>query len=133
MTPVFLDTVGLLAVWDVDDQWHGAAVPVDERIVRTGQTTVTTPLVLYECGNATSRGPFRANVDELRRLMAQEGQLIEPTPEEIESAWTDFVRGMAGSAGIVDHISFMVMRRLGLEQAFTNDKHFASAGFDVLF
>ena len=25
MTPIFLDTVGLLAVWDEDDQWHAAA------------------------------------------------------------------------------------------------------------
>jgi hypothetical protein len=25
MTPVFLDTVGLLAIWDIDDQWHNAA------------------------------------------------------------------------------------------------------------
>jgi predicted nucleic acid-binding protein len=23
--PVFLDTVGLLALWDEDDQWHEAA------------------------------------------------------------------------------------------------------------
>ena len=25
MTSVLLDTVGLIAVWDVDDQWHAAA------------------------------------------------------------------------------------------------------------
>jgi hypothetical protein len=25
MTPVFLDTVGLIALWDKDDQWHGSA------------------------------------------------------------------------------------------------------------
>lgn len=25
MTPVFLDTVGLIALWDKDDQWHDAA------------------------------------------------------------------------------------------------------------
>ncbi len=26
-----------------------------------------------------------------------------------------------------------VMRRLGIRQIFTNDKHFAAAGFEVLF
>jgi len=26
MTPVFLDSVGLIALWDKDDQWHDAAV-----------------------------------------------------------------------------------------------------------
>ena len=35
--------------------------------------------------------------------------------------------------GIVDHVSFVVMRRLGLTQAFTNDAHFRAAGFEVLF
>ena len=25
MNPVFLDTVGLLALWDEDDSWHDAA------------------------------------------------------------------------------------------------------------
>jgi predicted nucleic acid-binding protein len=33
----------------------------------------------------------------------------------------------------VDHISFVVMRRLGVTKAFTNDRHFRAAGFEVLF
>ena len=41
-------------------------------------------------------------------------------------------RGAAGDAGIVDCVSFGVMRRMGIRQVFTNDKHFAAAGFDVL-
>ena len=36
-------------------------------------------------------------------------------------------------AGIVDHISFAVMRRLGIADAFTNDRHFKAAGFNTLF
>lgn len=71
MTPVFLDTVGLLAVWDIDDQWHTAVLPVYEHIVRSGQPTVTTPLVLYECDNAVSRSGYRAAVDDLRQLLLE--------------------------------------------------------------
>ena len=52
---------------------------------------------------------------------------------EIDEAWSAFARGQAGGAGIVDHISFVVMRRLGLTDAFTNDGHFVAAGFKVLF
>ena len=36
-------------------------------------------------------------------------------------------------AGIVDLVSFAVLRRLGITQVFTNDKHFTAAGFEVLF
>ena len=33
----------------------------------------------------------------------------------------------------VDQLSFQVMRRLGLTEAFTNDQHFQAAGFTTLF
>jgi uncharacterized protein len=42
-------------------------------------------------------------------------------------------KGDQSGAGIVDHISFVVMRRLGMSKAFTNDRHFRAAGFETLF
>jgi predicted nucleic acid-binding protein len=34
---------------------------------------------------------------------------------------------------IVDHVSFAIMRRLGISKAFTNDRPSRAAGFEVLF
>ena len=65
--------------------------------------------------------------------MERAARLIVPTQEDWHAAWTDFRRGEAGEAGIVDHISFVVMRRLGITDAFTNDRHFKAAGFNTLF
>jgi uncharacterized protein len=59
--------------------------------------------------------------------------LIEPTRQEIEGAWAAYDRREAAESGIVDQVSFMVMRRLSLTEAFTNDQHFRAAGFTVLF
>ena len=59
--------------------------------------------------------------------------VVDPLPEEVEEAWAAYSRGEAGEAGIVDHLSFRVMRRLGLTEAFTNDQHFRAAGFTTLF
>ena len=42
-------------------------------------------------------------------------------------------RGLAAGAGLVDQLSFAVMRRLDLDDVFTNDRHFSAAGFRVLF
>jgi hypothetical protein len=56
----------------------------------------------------------------------------DTTAQEIEIAWAAYERGEAGQAGIVDHVSFQVMRRLGLTQALTNDRHFLAAGFQQL-
>ncbi len=134
MTPAtFLDTVGLLAVWDRADQWHDAADRVFTSLVRSNRILVTTSLVFVECGNAAARTPFRPRVDALRRLFQDDGRLIEPTTEDIDQAWSAYNRGLAGQAGIVDQVSFVVMRRLGLTQAFTNDVHFRAAGFETLF
>ncbi len=58
---------------------------------------------------------------------------MTPTDEEWTEAWTAYERGQPGDPGIVDCISFVVMRRLGLAEAFTNDGHFAAAGFTPLF
>lgn len=49
------------------------------------------------------------------------------------SGYSRAVVNRLGSAGIVDHVSFSVMRRLGITEAFTNDRHFAAAGFITLF
>ncbi len=133
MTPVFLDTVGLLAVWDTADQGLPAAAPVFLQLVASGRPLVTTPLVLYECGNAAARRSYRTAVDDLRVLLTAKGGLLEPTADDLDTAWTDYRAGHTTSAGIVDCISFAVLRRLGLAEVFTNDRHYQAAGFTILF
>ena len=133
MSDVFLDTVGMIAVWDDTDQWHAQAQAAYQSLLAQGRRLLTTHLVLCECGNAAARRPYRSDVNALRQLLIQEGLLIEPTPKELEMAWASYERGEAGQAGIVDHVSFLVMNRLGITEAFTNDKHFQAAGCTVLF
>jgi uncharacterized protein len=130
---IFVDTVGILAIWDRSDQWHETASRAYDGLMRPMCYLVTTPLVLFECGNAAARAPYRGRVDALRRTFLVDGRLIEPTSDDLEHAWLAYDRGEAGEAGIVDHVSFAVMRRLGLSQAFTNDAHFRAAGFETLF
>jgi hypothetical protein len=133
VSDVVLDTVGLIAVWDTSDQWHPAAVVAYDDLLSQRRRLVTTDWVLLECGNAAARRPYRQRVNVLRHLLADEGLLIEPTAEEIEQAWTAYDQGAAAQAGIVDHLSFLVMRRLGISEAFTNDRHFQAAGLSTLF
>lgn len=133
MNPVFLDTAGLIAVWDNADQWHDDAEPVFLNLVKSGRTILTTTLVLYECGNASARRPYRTTVDDLRTWLTAKGWLIEPTASDLDTAWANYRAAIVGTAGIVDHVSFAVMRRLGIREIFTNDRHFQAAGFTTLF
>ena len=133
MTTVFLDTVGLIALWNRSDQWHTAATAAFLGLDPKATRLVTTTYVLLECANAAARRPYRDKVIAIRDDLGQAGDLYDPTPQELEQAWTDYARGLVGSAGIVDHVSFAVMRRLGLTEVFTNDRHFQAAGFTILF
>lgn len=133
MSEVFLDTVGLLALWDRSDQWHEAAEQAFSLLSETSPKLLTTTFVLLECGNAAARRPYRAAVDRLRERMESAGVLIAPNEEDWQRAWAAYRKREIGDAGIVDNVSFVVMRRLGITRAFTNDQHFRAAGFEVLF
>jgi len=131
--PVFLDTVGLVALWDEDDQWHEPASRAFEGLKSSRVPVLTTSYILAECANTAARSVFRLEVDTLRTRLEQAGQLIFPTGEDWQVAWNGYRRQEAGQAGLVDHLSFAVMRRHGLQEAFTNDRHFRAAGFSPLF
>lgn len=133
MRTVFLDTVGLVAVWDQADQWHRDAIRAYAQIDADRDRIITTTYVLAECGNVAARRPYRLDVDELRERLAESGRLVVPTDADWLAAWDAYRRGEAGQAGIVDQLSFAVMRRLGVTRAFTNDRHFRAAGMDLLF
>lgn len=133
MIPIFLDTVGILAVLDEDDQWHAPAAAAYEKIVSGRRPLVTIEPVLFECGNAAARRPYRADVDDLRQRLAMQNCVLELTTEDREFAWQAFRSSAYGNAGIVDCVSFAVLRRLGVTEVFTNDRHFTAAGFAVLF
>jgi predicted nucleic acid-binding protein len=69
----------------------------------------------------------------MRDDLGMAGDLYEPLADEVSQAWEDYAQGVFGTVGVVDLISFAVMRRLGITEVFTNDKHFTAAGFKVLF
>jgi predicted nucleic acid-binding protein len=132
-SPVFLDTVGLLALWDLSDQWHVVAVQAFQEFSKEQASLYTSSFVLLECANAAARRPYRTAVAALWREMGSTGRVIQPTEEEWQESWSTYERGAVGGPGVVDLTSFRIMHRLGITRAFTNDRHFRTAGFQVLF
>lgn len=133
MSTVFLDSVGLIALWDEADQWHAGASAAYHVLKAARRRLVTTRFVMLECGNAAQRRPYRIDVVQMMRWLTRRGGLLEPTDHDWDNAWAAYERGRPGDPGIVDCISLVVMRRLGISQAFTNDRHFQAAGFTTLF
>lgn len=133
MRLVFFDTVGFLAVWDKTDQWHSDAHAAFRRLLQEGAALFTTEFVLAECANASSRKPYRHEVNTLREELQRQQRVIMPTPTMVQEAWRRYAGGGPGAPGVVDQLSFLAMRGLGVNEAFTNDRHFKAAGFTTLF
>jgi predicted nucleic acid-binding protein len=130
---VFLDTVGLLALWDRSDQWHVPASQAFQKLSADRAGLYTSSLVLLECANAAARRPYRSIVAALWREMTEAERVFHPTDNDLEEAWLEYERGPVGGPGVVDLISFRAMRHLSIDRAFSNDRHFRAAGFQVLF
>jgi predicted nucleic acid-binding protein len=130
---VFLDTVGLLALWDQSDQWHAAAAAAYQPLAVGPVRLVASTLVLVECGNAAARRPYRDDPADPWAALDAAGDLLRPTDAQLDRAWAAYRGRLHGAAGFVDQVSFVLMADLGIAEAFTNDAHFRAAGFVTLF
>jgi len=59
---LFLDTVGLVALLNKDDEYHAAAGEMFPEFGRRGRRVVTTSFVLAELGNVLARTALRDKV-----------------------------------------------------------------------
>ena len=123
---VFVDTSALLAILDEDDRDHLVAAETFRSLLESADL-VTHNYVLVECLALVRRRLGRAAVV----------QLSDGILPAIDTIWVDEALHQAalaahlaaGSASLVDQVSFEVMRREELETAFTFDKDFEAQGF----
>jgi predicted nucleic acid-binding protein len=134
MNLVFLDASGLIAVANTDDHWHSRALAAWNELVLSNTSLVTTSLVLFELGDGLSRIDQRSLAVTLYdRLRASPRVQIVPLSSDQEvAAWELFRQRPDKSWGATDCASFVVMKQLGVESAFTVDRHFEQAGFQRL-
>lgn len=127
---VFIDTGYILALVNENDQQHAEALALSQRF--DGHPVVVTDAVLLEIGNALSRIDRDAAVQIIEDLRQSPGVTVEHlTPELFESAFALYRRYTDKQWGLVDCVSFVVMRRMQLKTALAFDRHFTQAGFLV--
>ena len=129
---VFVDTSALYAVVDAGDAQHEQAAAEWERLLVSGRILRTTSYVLLE---TTALVLHRLGMAALRLLQLDVVPVLAVT-------WVGQVEHEAGAAALLaadrralslaDCVSFDVMRRLGLREAFAFDSHFAEQGFRCL-
>jgi predicted nucleic acid-binding protein len=134
VTSVFLDTSGLIALVNTDDQWHRKAEMVWAVLSGSGAGLITTSLVLIELADGLSRVHHRGLamqlVDALKRSIRVE---IVPVDERLEKlGWQLFRVREDKDWGMTDCVSMSLMADRRIQDVFTADHHFEQAGFTIL-
>jgi predicted nucleic acid-binding protein len=127
---VFIDSGYYIAFLVPRDRWFGVA----ERACRSDFRAVTSSLVVNEAASLLqARGLFSTALAWLAAIREEsDTQIIHVDPVLQSEAW-NLVRRWGGSgANPLDCASFAIMRRLNIKKAFTFDRHFRTAGFDIL-
>ena len=130
-----VDTSALLAIAARDDQHHHRAVKIARSFFGTGGRLVGTTLVLAEFQRLVlqRQGPEAARAD-LRGLLDDPGyHWLAVSPELVRDATTAWLERFSDQPfSLTDAVSFAVMRRERIETAFAFDRHFVTAGFELL-
>lgn len=131
---LFVDTSAWYPLADVAHHEHAAlATALRDRVAR-GARIVTTNLVLAETHALLLRRGGRESALRLARLIRQPpNSLVCSTAEREEAAFTDWLERFADKDfSFTDAVSFTVMTELGIREALTLDRHFATAGFTMV-
>jgi predicted nucleic acid-binding protein len=124
---VFVDTSAVLAILDEDDLYHREAAETF-RALMAGTELVTHNYVEVETLTLARRrlGPGAVALLTDRLLPSMTTTWVD---EPLHRAALAAHRGTGASVSLVDNVSFEVMRREGIDQAFAFDADFEAHGF----
>ncbi|MCU0239182.1 MAG: type II toxin-antitoxin system VapC family toxin [Pyrinomonadaceae bacterium] len=131
MNSVFTDTSGWLAIVNSADFYHEKAVKIYQELLESGCNFVLHEAILLELGNSLSSVKARKLVLNLKENIekSERIEVVSISTELYQSGWKLFAERLDKDWGIVDCISFVVMKEFGIAKALTTDKHFEQAGF----
>jgi uncharacterized protein len=131
---VFLDTSFALAMENVDDPLHPAALKLERSLSGANSPFVLHWGVILEIGDGYSKIGRRAKgIKILDRLLKEEGFQILPLTESLLSNGLSLYRSRLDKEwGLTDCLSFALMQQEGIREALTSDVHFRQAGFQAL-
>ena len=135
MTAVFADTFYWVALADTSDRAHQRALALTDERATSQIITTDEVLTEYLTFFAGASGQLRR-----RAVIGVEGLLTSSVVRVIPQSRESFRAGLKlygarpdKGYSLVDCISMEAMRREGIAEALTNDKHFEQEGFRALF
>jgi uncharacterized protein len=130
---IFIDTGAFLARHLGRDQYHPAAQKAWALLRRRRYRLFTSNFVLDETFTLLARRAGHSFAAERARniLVATSLTVLRPDATDELEALTGFEKYADQEVSFTDCMSFVLMRKHALRRAFTYDRHFVVAGFEV--
>jgi hypothetical protein len=131
---VFLDTSFAIALSSSKDTLNQPAIRIAKQLQANRTRLVTTRAVLLEIGNALSKQRYRQGGVQLLRSLETDPQveIVVLSESLYEQSFQLYCQRLDQEWGLVDCVSFVVMRDRNIWEALTADIHFTQAGFRAL-
>jgi uncharacterized protein len=127
---LFIDTGYVIALINQNDQHHQKALQLAEQY--EGASVVTTDAVLLEIGNALSRIARQEAIAIIHYFQTDPDVTLVPlTPGLMTEALELYAKHQDKTWGLIDCVSFVVMKNRQLSKALAFDRHFTQAGFTL--
>ena len=127
---IFLDTSAIYAWADAGDRNHRVAVRRLQAILESGDELLTHNYVLVE---SMALLQARLGLSAATKLAKDAASfVVEWVDDDLHAVGVaELERTKKRQVSLVDHISFLVMKRRNVAMAFAFDPDFASAGFQL--
>jgi uncharacterized protein len=128
---IFIDTSFIIALINERDQYHSQALDLADRYI--DQAVLITDAVLLEIANSLARRYKNEAVQVIEEFLASENvAVIRLTPDIFDRSFELYKTRPDKEWGLVDCVSFIVMRDRDVHNVLTFDQHFTQAGFQRL-
>ncbi|MHC4880347.1 MAG: type II toxin-antitoxin system VapC family toxin [Planctomycetota bacterium] len=130
---IFVDTGAFLARYIERDQHHRAAITHWQSLQNGRRPCFTSNFVLDETITLLARrATYLFAAERARNLFASASlSILRPSQNDELAALELFQKYADQSVSFTDCVSFTLMKKHGIQQAFSFDHHFRMAGFEL--
>lgn len=128
---IFVDTGAWVALADKGDEHHDEAVSIFPTLLKTCKGLITSNLVVAESYILILKGiGYRAAVDFLERINSSPRVIRICSTSEMEREAEETLKKYRDQDfSYTDAVSFAMMKKQKIKEAFSFDKHFLTMGF----
>src|SRR5262245_15866580 len=122
----FIDTAARIALIDHDDSLHAQATAMMATFRRDGLRLTTSEFVLLELADGFCHPSMRMRAHGFIETLRRDDRLeiIPASSDSFAAGWALYESRPDKDWSLTDCISFALMARVGIAEAFTSDHHF---------